>query len=258
MLNCNINTQIAARIYCTRTWQAYPHVKCFERVSPAAAVAHCQLHIHQRPQQPGQPSALVTHESVSPHLQVWNNSLAQLNWRHMKESLQERNLEMWTLWQALQPVKPKGITWKTHTGEKPFKCNLGHMSFIQLGSLQDHHKRRHERTFKCKYYENEFNSVSGLTVHKTSHYGEKHFKCKILWEVLYWLLLLEISWNNTHRGETFQVQVLWEMFYHNIGHERKHNGEKPFKCKCFGEIGIRYNIWIAYTVFGGPWDVHPT
>ncbi|KAG8699492.1 zinc-finger protein [Ceratobasidium sp. 395] len=62
---------------------------------------------------------------------------------------------------------------QSHTGHRPFKCDVCGLDFSEAATLQQH-MRRHtqERCGKA------FAITGALTIHKRTHNGDKPFKCK--------------------------------------------------------------------------------
>ncbi|GAW08152.1 zinc finger protein 169 [Lentinula edodes] len=69
---------------------------------------------------------------------------------------------------------------QSHTGHRPFQCNLCHQNFSEAATLQQH-MRRHtrEKPYACDHpgCGKSFAITGALTIHKRTHNGYKPFKC---------------------------------------------------------------------------------
>ncbi|KAJ3790396.1 hypothetical protein GGU10DRAFT_371251 [Lentinula aff. detonsa] len=69
---------------------------------------------------------------------------------------------------------------QSHTGHRPFQCNLCHQNFSEAATLQQH-MRRHtrEKPYLCDHpgCGKSFAITGALTIHKRTHNGYKPFKC---------------------------------------------------------------------------------
>ncbi|XP_078507089.1 uncharacterized protein LOC144767541 [Lissotriton helveticus] len=152
---------------------------------------------------------------------------------------------------------------KTHSGERPFHCNVCEKSFTQKGNLLKH-QRIHtgERPYHCTLCSKSFSRKGTLVRHQIVHTGERPYHCTVC-SMGFTLKASLVRHQSIHTGERpYHCTVCSKGFTLKaalVRHQSVHTGERPYHCTvCSKPFSQKTNLVLHQRTHTGERPYHCT
>lgn len=134
---------------------------------------------------------------------------------------------------------------RTHTGERPYKCDdCGRAAYTQPQLLRHHQKVNHKgakrvvapkKLYKCQFCDQATIARSHLEIHERIHTGQKQYQCRLCDRSFSQVGHVKVHRRSVHDlQKPFKCGQCPKSFAQIIvakKHQRIHTGEMPYKCR---------------------------